>query len=221
MAVPLLLRARRLWHRRAAGPALRALWSAPLPARGALCGELPWLAVDLETTGLDARCDSIISIGWVAIDGGAVRLDSARRHLLRSANGVGQSAAIHGIRDAELAGAEPLEVALAALLAAARGRVLVFHHAALDLAFLDRACRAQHGAPLLCPAVDTLQLEWRRLHRPGKPLERGALRLHACRRRYGLPDYPAHDALTDALATAELLLAWIAQSGKPTLGDCL
>lgn len=38
-------------------------------------------------------------------------------------------------------------------------------------------------------------------------LVRGDLTLAGCRVRYGLPDYPAHNALVDALATAELLLA--------------
>ena len=52
----------------------------------------------------------------------------------------------------------------------------------------------------------------------------GSLRLHSCRQRYGLPHYPAHDALTDAVATAELLLAWAAHAGgrqEVRLGDCL
>ena len=36
-----------------------------------------------------------------------------------------------------------------------------------------------------------------------------AYRLGAARQRYGLPEYRAHDALTDALAAAELFLAQI------------
>ena len=59
------------------------------------------------------------------------------------------------------------------------------------------------GQPWLC----TLRLEQQRLARREQPLQRGELTLATCRRRYQLPDYPAHNALWDALATAELLLA--------------
>jgi DNA polymerase-3 subunit epsilon len=67
--------------------------------------------------------------------------------------------------------------------------------------------------PILAPVVDTLLLEQRRLLRANKGIKSGDLRLHYCRQRYGLPDYPAHDALTDALATAELLSAWAIHAG--------
>ena len=39
------------------------------------------------------------------------------------------------------------------------------------------------------------------------------------RRRLGLPDYQAHDALTDAIATAELFLVLRKQLGARTLRD--
>ncbi|MCV5689194.1 3'-5' exonuclease, partial [Escherichia coli] len=47
---------------------------------------------------------------------------------------------------------------------------------------------------------------WERLK--GKKPE--SVRLAQSRRRYGLPDYTPHHALTDAIATAELLQAQIA-----------
>ena len=40
------------------------------------------------------------------------------------------------------------------------------------------------------------------------------MRLADARRRYGLPAYRAHHALTDALATAELLQAQVAHHFK-------
>ena len=41
-----------------------------------------------------------------------------------------------------------------------------------------------------------------------------SLRLVDLREGYGLPRYKAHDALTDAIATGELLLAMIATHGS-------
>ncbi len=57
------------------------------------------------------------------------------------------------------------------------------------------------------PTVDTLLLEEAILRRKDAPIMPGDLRLQACRERYNLPNYPAHNALVDALATAELLQA--------------
>jgi len=57
------------------------------------------------------------------------------------------------------------------------------------------------------PCVDTLQQEQALLQRRETPIKPGDLRLQACRDRYNLPPYPAHNALIDALATAELLVA--------------
>jgi DNA polymerase-3 subunit epsilon len=59
-----------------------------------------------------------------------------------------------------------------------------------------------------CVVVDTFELE-RRVVAGGWGAEpaRGALRLWTARERRGLPVYRAHEALTDALACAELYLA--------------
>ena len=106
---------------------------------------------------------------------------------------------------------------LAHFLEAAAGKVLVFHNAALDMAFLNRVSRQAFNAPILLPVVDTLLQEEAMLRRREQPIMPGDLRLHACRERYGLPPYQGHNALLDALATAELLLAMAAHrsGGKP------
>jgi DNA polymerase-3 subunit epsilon len=161
-------------------------------------------------SSLDVREGELLSLGWVVIDSGAIPLGSGEHHLLRPDRSVGQSATIHNLRDCEFAEAlQPEEVA-ARFLDAAAGRILVFHNASLDMAYLDQASRQLYGAPLLLPYVDTMQLEHRALVRRDIAIQAGDLRLQACRDRYNLPDYPAHNALVDALATAELLLAQLA-----------
>lgn len=161
-------------------------------------------------SSLDVREGELLSLGWVVIEEGSVPLASAEHHLLRPDRSVGQSATIHNLRDCEFDQAlQPEEVA-ARFLDAAAGRILVFHNASLDMAYLDQASRQLYGAPLLLPYVDTMQLEHRALVRRDIAIQSGDLRLQACRNRYNLPDYPAHNALVDALATAELLLAQLA-----------
>lgn len=173
--------------------------------------EVEFLAVDLETTGLDPATDSIVSIGWVPIIKGGVVLKHARHHLVRPARAMPEhSAVIHGILDDTAQAAPDLAEVLPAFLLALKGRIPVAHHAAAERGFLNAACQALYGAPLVVPYVDTLALEGRLMARRGAAVERGSLRLAACRDRYGLPRYRAHDALVDALACAELLLAQVA-----------
>lgn len=200
---------RRLRALRAVAPGpLRDYLSVPLPGPTVPLADLRLLAVDIETTGLDPRTDRMLSIGYVPVDGGSVVLGEAGRVVVRDDAGVGASATVHGLTDDTLAGGEPLADAVAGLLAALTGRVLLAHFARIETGFFSGACERLWGAPMPCVVVDTLELEHRvvtgRGQRDPAP---GALRLWAARERHGLPVYRAHEALTDALACAELYLA--------------
>ena len=205
-------------------PVMRVFLSAPLPAGNSNFDQVEFLVADLETTSLHANSGEIASMGWVPIKNGVIQLAEAEHHFSKIDSGVGQSAIIHQIRDSELDGAASVTAIMDRFLEVAAGKVLVFHNAELDMAFLNCLSQKLYAAPMLAPVVDTLQLERRRLLRNESVLQTGVLRLHSCRQRYNLPDYPGHDALTDAIATAELLLAWAASSGGGQgvrLTDCL
>jgi DNA polymerase-3 subunit epsilon len=205
--VPVSVDIRRWRWRRRADAVLKDFWSVPHPSRRADWRDVEFLVVDAEMSSLDPEQGELLSLGWVAVSRASIALDSAHHRLIRPAGPVGQSATIHQLRDCEVAvGVSPSQ-ALDELIDAARGHVLVFHHAPLDLAYLDRLCIAEHGAPLLQPHLCTLQIERRLLERSEQPIEQGDLTLAGCRRRYHLPNYRGHNALRDALATAELLLA--------------
>jgi DNA polymerase-3 subunit epsilon len=173
----------------------------------------PIIAVDLELSGLDSRQDHIVAIGWVHIDAGRISIGSSRHLLVNDAPGVGASATIHELRDADLQQGLPLVKGLGHLLQAATGRLWVFHHATLDAQFIQRACRqwASCAPPIL--ALDTLLMEKRSRDRHQQPLGAGALSLSTLRADYGLPAYEAHNAQADALGSAELLLAMAAHRG--------
>ena len=218
----MVLRLRRLRHR-IAGPRseagfslrhlLRSCWHADRGIGRLLCREAEFLVVDAEMSSLDLRKGELLSVGWVVIRDGRINLSSARHLLLKPSQTVGDSAAVHNLRDCELQEGMSEAEMLGKLLRAARGRVLVFHHAPLDLAYLNRSSKRLCGSPLLLPVIDTLKQEKLRLERRNLPLGDNVLRLASCRARYNLPDYPAHNALLDALATAELFLAQLAHRG--------
>lgn len=202
------------YRKRVSGSLLASCWDTPLAARSRPWVEQQLLVCDAEMSSLDVANGELLSLGWVVVNGGRISLDSATHCLVAATGSVGQSAGIHQLRDCDLARAGTEGEALERLLRAARGRLLVFHHAPLDLAYLDRASLRHFGAPLLLPCLDTLAMEKRYLERSGQAEQNGGLNLTACRRRYGLPDYPAHNALMDALATAELLLAIASHRGS-------
>ena len=208
---------RRRLGRKASGP-LRDFYRVPFVAPGADCRRLEFVALDLETTGLDPARDEILSIGLVHIRDWRIELASAWHRLLRPDMDIPeQSAVLHRITDDQAATGEPLARVLPGLLARLAGKVLVAHHARLELRFLDRACRRLYGAGFLLPVIDTQQLARRGLERRNQPIAAQDLRLVECRRRHGLPRYPLHDALSDALACGELFLVQLAQQdvGKP------
>jgi DNA polymerase-3 subunit epsilon len=205
-------RRRRLLARTSAGP-LHNYLARPFASLKADCRRLEYLAVDLETTGLDARSDAIVSLGSVVMQRRlGIDLSTAQHRLVRLACAVPEaSAVIHRITDDLAATGESLEVVLTDLLAQLAGRVLIAHHAKIELAFLSAACERCYGGRLLAPTIDTQWLAKRWLERRGKHYQGDDLRLSRLRARYNLPPYRSHDALMDALATAEVFAAQVAE----------
>jgi DNA polymerase-3 subunit epsilon len=167
----------------------------------------PLISVDLELTGLDKEKDRIIAIGWTLIDKGRIRIGSNRHLIINAGKSVGSSAVIHELLDNEVAQGQDLEMGLEALFKAATGRVWVFHHAGLDVGFLKKACAGWAGTVPGFIVLDTLRIEYRQRKRREVPVKQGDLQLGQIRSFYGLPRYTSHNALTDAFATAELMLA--------------
>lgn len=93
---------------------------------------------------------------------------------------------------------------------------MIAHHATIEQRFLGNACKRIFGGGLLVPIVDTQTVSLRTFQRRQSPYKGSDLRLHALGDRYNLPRYGAHNALSDALAAAELFLAQAAHkdSGK-------
>lgn len=217
---PSLERRRAKAAARASG-ALAEYYRVPPPPDDTPADELRLLALDAETTGLDPARDQLLSLGWVPVDGAVIALGGAAHRILCVDAAVGQSAVFHGITDDQVAAGTPVADALAEVLAALAGRVLLAHFARIETQFLSRLCEQLYGAPLEAPVVDTLVLHDRLVNRGfDDEAKAGELRLWNARTRYGLPRYPAHGALTDAVACAELYLAHVAEvsaTARPTL----
>mgnify|MGYP002713022711 CR=1 FL=1 len=202
---------RNWWTRKMPDCPLRDYYETPFPLRDTDWRQVDYLAIDFETTGLDASQEQILSVGYTTVKGDRLMLKDATHILIRPTVDIPEaSAVVHGILDDKAATAQPLEAVLPIILQALKGKALLAHHAAIEYEFLDHACRNLYGYPFLCPVVDTLALEVRHFRRQDRAIRSGDLRLAKARARYGLPRYPAHNALTDALAAGELFLAQVA-----------
>ncbi|WP_019616711.1 exonuclease domain-containing protein [Psychromonas ossibalaenae] len=189
---------------------LKAYFQAQIPLINLPVKQTPLLVLDLEMTGLNPNLDQIISIGLLPLIEGKIVLAQAQYKLIKINGSVGQSAAVHGVLDQHLQQAVPLKEALHWFIQQATGKVLAAHHAPLDLSFLQQAINRHLNEKCALFAVDSLDIERRRILRRQGFIKGGELRLGECRERYNLPVYAAHNALTDALACAELLLAQLA-----------
>jgi len=165
-----------------------------------------YCAVDLELSGLDPRLDEILSFGAVPIEDGRVQLGGAIDGRARPLGPIGESSIrTHGLRAADVALAPPLELAIDPLLAVMAGRIPVVHVARIERGFLRPALRRQ-GLRLRRPMIDTSVLGLLWLHeRDGQaPAHVSLTELAAA---LGLPAHSPHDALGDALTTAQAFIA--------------
>jgi DNA polymerase III epsilon subunit family exonuclease len=161
-----------------------------------------FVAIDLETTGLDPRRDDIVEIAAVPF------VDARPQHVYVTRVNPGRSippdsSRVHGITDDMVLGAPRIGEALATLEGICRGRVLVGHGIGFDLSVLSRIRRAHRLPPVTNAALDLMRL---------------AAALHPDWQRFGFDDIASrmgigilgrHTAEGDALAAGEVLLAMI------------
>lgn len=188
---------------------------------------LVYWALDLETGGLDPKKDAILAVGMVPVRAPSVRLGETYASLVRPERADTfhpRSIQAHQLVPGDVATAPSLASVLVDIDARLREGVLLVHQAALDVAFLKRAYARVGLRWPDPPVVDTVALLLKaakraRLIRPDAPDHEPNLNLLAARREHGLPDYGQHDALTDAIATAELFLVLRREVGARTLRD--
>lgn len=204
---------KRLLKKAPDGP-LKAFLSVPFPSLDTPINELPILAVDFETTGLDAKADKLLSVGFVVLDHEQIKLNDCYHQIIKTKAQLEESnVIIHQITDTQKDQGQPLHVVIEQLLKALAGKVMLVHFARIERQFLQQACLELYGLIPDFPIIDTLVIAKRQLDKRDVAYDPSELRLSNLRHNYQLPDHHGHNALNDAIATAELLLAQI--NNKP------
>jgi DNA polymerase-3 subunit epsilon len=175
----------------------------PRQLRRASWRRAPFAALDFETTGLDHGRDAVVAFGVVPVDAGRIRFGaSLERHVVPTVPSSSEAITIHQILPRDLARAPTMEEARGTLAACVEGRFLITWFADVEVAFLARIFGTSERT-WRRRTVDVRQmalaLEGER--RPGVRYS-----LSAVAERYGVPVARPHEALEDALVTAQLFL---------------
>ncbi len=181
--------------------------------------ELTYTVFDTETTGLAPDDgDQIIQIGALRIVNLRLLRNEAFDQLVDPRRRLGRgSAAVHGISEDMLRGQPSIDEVLPAFHAYCQDTVLVGHNAAFDMRFLQMK-EASTGLRFEQPLLDTLLLS--EVIHPAQESHR----LEAIAERLGVRIEARHNALGDAIITAEVfvrMVGLLADAGIRTLRDAL
>lgn len=182
-----------------------AAWQAlPPPRRDRALGESRYVVVDVESSGLNISRDRLIAIGAVAVANGRIHLDDSFEIVLQQARvSEKDNILIHGIGGtAQREGMPPADALLAFLEYLGKDPLIAFH-VAFDESMISRAMRTflgldfRHAWADLAYVAPALNPQLARRYRT----------LDDWMGLFRIGNYARHNALADALSTAELLLA--------------
>jgi DNA polymerase-3 subunit epsilon len=200
---------KRAWARAPEG-ALKDFLSVAFPSPNTPLSDIEILSVDFETTGLNAINDKLLSVGFIGVKQQQISLKDSYHQIIKTKTDLSaDNVIIHQITDQQKEQGAPLKEVVEALLKALAGKVMLVHFARIERQFLQQACLELYGISPPFPMIDTLMLAKRQLDKRDVAYDPSELRLSALRQQQGLPNHFAHNALNDAIATAELLMAQV------------
>lgn len=188
---------------------LEAWRNLPPPQLGIPVTETRYVVVDVETSGLNLMEDRLISIGAVAVEKGKIVLgESFYVVLQQQAASEKGNILLHGIGTAEqLEGVPPADALLAFLDFLGKSPLIAFH-VTFDETMIRRALREYLGLSFKHPWLDLAYVM------PGlnPPLAQRFRALDDWIGHFGIRIDTRHNALADAMATAQLFQIAAAQA---------
>jgi DNA polymerase-3 subunit epsilon len=182
-----------------------AHWQAlPSPQPDKAISVSRYVVVDVESSGLNIKKDRLIAIGAVAVTNGKIQLNDSLEIVLQQALvSEKDNILIHGIGGtAQREGVPPVDALLTFLEFLGKDPLIAFH-VAFDESMISRAMKTylgfsfRHAWADLAYVAPALNPQLARRYRT----------LDDWMWHFRISNYARHNALADALSTAELLLA--------------
>ena len=124
--------------KKAPAGALHDFLSVPLPAMDTPIDKVEILAVDFETTGLDATRDKLLSVGFVTLEKQQIALKTCYHQIIKTKAQLEESnVIIHHITDSQKEQGQALATVVEALLKALAGKVMLVHFARIERQFFN------------------------------------------------------------------------------------
>lgn len=194
-----------------------ARWQA-LPVadlRGSLSDQR-WLVVDVETTGLDMRRDSLLAIGAVAFEGNDIRLQDSFEIVLKQATpSATGNILIHRIGGSEQCDGIDARAALLAFLSYAEKTPCIAFHAQFDETMLKRAFEEYLRIEFSPPFIDLALLAPALCH----DVPSGLKSLDEWVDYFSIVISARHRAVADALGTAQLFQILLRRAAEQNIGS--
>jgi len=166
-----------------------------------------YIALDLETTGLDSERDAIIEVGAVRFRGDEVLGEFST--LVNPGRPIPKVVTeLTGIRDSDVVTAPGVNYVLPRLARFIGERPIVGHNVSFDVAFLRKAAARSNSEFFHNPTLDTFELAGVLLPKAER------YNLGELARMYGIDVGRAHRALDDAVTTQKLFLALLGQAAE-------
>ncbi len=186
-------------------PEFLPMYDVTIPDAKTPFSKLELIALDFETTGLDFNSDRVLSCGGITLDKNGIDFQTAFHHILKTDATINKdSAVINMITPEQLLQGEDPQAVFHKLSKRLAGKVIITHCAVIEYTFLKKCFNLSQDLELPMIFLDTLNLERSMVRATGRD---GEFSLNKIRERRGFPQYEAHNALWDSIATAELFMA--------------
>ncbi|MDQ3058213.1 MAG: 3'-5' exonuclease [Pseudomonadota bacterium] len=167
-----------------------------------------WVSLDCETTGLNTKTDDIIAIGAVRIRGNRIMTTERLELLVRPEKKrlSADSVKVHRLREQDVAQGVSADEAMMQLMYFIGSRPLVGYFLEFDVAMINRVLFPMLGMGLPQPKIEVSALyydyKFHQMPHHVRDSRNIDLRFDSLMKDLGLPLWPAHDALNDAIMAA-------------------
>jgi len=166
------------------------------------------VVVDCETTGLDVAKDDIITIAAVKVRGNRILTSEKFVAVARpEAKMNAEAIKVHRLLESDVEGGERIRQIMRDFLHFVGGRPLVGYYLEFDVAMIDKNVLPLIQIELPNRMIEVSEMYYERRYGNAQPGEQIDLSFVRMLHELGIPMLDQHDALNDAIMTAEAYVA--------------